>query len=346
VHLLYDSSLHVSPSVIVLLLAPSTLGLVTTAFSPIYSHSFFVLLRTHRRKPLDAVLRPGPARSSMSGARTLEDVIRWGSSELFASMPDAAEPAAAAAAGTDAAGEHQQQLLQGAEGAAAAGGDVEMKDAAAAGGEDASAAAAAAGEVAADADAAAKASGSEQQQQQLTTEGSTGKSSSSEAAHLITYTPEQIQQILDGGAAACAAAITALENAPAPSPRASDSAAAAGSGSGGGATPGGGAAAAVAAVPADLGAGLDMALVRLWPDVEKRVDDDAGETGLLLCLCRKLHLFAVSPSLQCIAHIVCLRASCCRLPFTTVAYEQLLTPAAAFLSRPQPNLSLHVSRRR
>mgnify|MGYP001806919396 CR=1 FL=1 len=30
-----------------------------------------------RRKPLDAVLRPGPARSSMSGAKTLEEVIRW-----------------------------------------------------------------------------------------------------------------------------------------------------------------------------------------------------------------------------------------------------------------------------
>ena len=42
-----------------------------------------MLQLAERKRPLDAVLKPGPARSSLSGARLLEEVIRWGTQQLF-----------------------------------------------------------------------------------------------------------------------------------------------------------------------------------------------------------------------------------------------------------------------
>lgn len=197
-----------------------------------------------RRKPLDAVLRPGPARSSMSGARTLEEVIRWGSSELFANYPDslsedekqqkaAASAAAAAgapafAAGADAKEGQQQEGQAGTAEAAAAGGDVVMQDAAAA--------------------AAAEGATADKQPPETAAAGAVV---AKPAVQPLAYSAAQVEQVLTRGAAVCAAA-------------AADATAAAAAGSD-------------EAVPSDLGPGLEAVVVRLWPDVAKGVDQDCGE---------------------------------------------------------------------
>lgn len=156
------------------------------------------------------MLRPGSARSSSSGARTLEDVIKWGSSELFANIPDPPSQEAQPAAGEAGAEEGQQlQALeqQRPDDAAASGADVEMTDAAA------------------PPPSAAAVAAKPQQ---------------------ISYSTEQVQRLLERGATTCvAAAIDGISE---------------------------GESAAAAA----LGAGLEMASVRFWPDVGKRVEEDTG----------------------------------------------------------------------
>jgi hypothetical protein len=170
----------------------------------------------------------------MSGARTLEDVIRFGSQELFANYPDVpsdnqqqqggaaatAVDAAAAAAANGAGDKQQQQQLAKAE----ADGDVAMQDASPAGAEG--------------------------------TAAESGAVVLKPAVQPLAYTADQIDQVLQKGAAACAAAAAAT---------------AAGSGDGSAAAGGEG------AVPSDLGLGLESVAVRLWSDVDKGVDQECGE---------------------------------------------------------------------
>lgn len=197
-----------------------------------------------RRKPLDAVLRPGPARSSMSGARTLEEVIRFGSNELFSNYPDplsddqqqqdaagALAGDAAAAAAPDGEGGKQQEAK------AEPGGDVVMQD---------GLAAAAEGTIAEKSPEAAAAAGAVVPKP---------------AVQPLAYTVDQIDQVLQKGAAACAAAAAAT---------------AAGSSDGTAAAAGEG-----ADVPSDLGPGLESVVARLWSDVDKGVDQECGESTVL-----------------------------------------------------------------
>lgn len=55
-----------------------------------------------RRRGLEALFAPGPARNSLAACRALEDVLRWGTGMLFAGDK---QPAAGAGAGLGAAGE-------------------------------------------------------------------------------------------------------------------------------------------------------------------------------------------------------------------------------------------------
>jgi hypothetical protein len=183
----------------------------------------------------------------MSGAKTLEDVIRWGSAELFSNFPDSqseqqAGDAAAAGEGGAAAAKAPDAAKQE---AAAAARDVEMAEAAAPPGSGAAA-------------------------------GAAGAVVPWKRSQLIAYTPDQLAQVLSKGAAACAAALSA-GGAGVLSPRAVAAAAAAG----------GDAAADGASAAGDFGAGLEMVAVRAWPDVDRGVDEEVGEwlrAALMLCL--------------------------------------------------------------
>lgn len=193
-------------------------------------------------------------RPTSAVAKTLEDVIRWGSSQLFANSTDTqgqAPPAAAAAADAgaleskdpQAGADGQPEPAAAAAAALANGGDVVMQDAAA--------------EPAAEEAAVAA-------------PGHKGKSDQ------IIFSREQILQLLDRGAAACAAATNTTAAAASTPAGEVITSAAAGSGDLAAAAT----AAPAAVAPADLGPGLEAACVKLWPDVEKKVED---EIGTLLC---------------------------------------------------------------
>lgn len=179
----------------------------------------------------------------MSGARTLDEVIRWGSNELFAHYPDAPggqqqEQAAAAEAAT---GQPAPQQLEAA-GKDGSPGDVEMQDASAAGA------------------AGVEAAGKEAERNlppAAAAAGGSGALVAKPAVQPLSYSSGQVEQVLQKGAAACAAAAAA----------GSSDAGAAGGGD--------------ASVPSDLGLGLESVVVRLWPAVDKGVDHDCGECVLL-----------------------------------------------------------------
>lgn len=198
----------------------------------------------------------------MSGARTLDEVIRWGSNELFAHYPDApggqqqepqpagaTGPAAGEAPATEAAAASGQPAAQQPEAAGKDGspGDVEMQDASAAG--------AGAG--------GTEGPGTEAEPNlppAAVAAGTSGALVAKLAVQPLSYSSGQVEQVLQKGAAACAAA-----------------AAAAAAGSSDAAAAGGG----DASVPSDLGLGLESVVVRLWPAVDKGVDHDCGELLLL-----------------------------------------------------------------
>lgn len=142
-----------------------------------------------KRRGLEQLFQPGPTRNTSTGCKLLEDVLKWGTQQLF-------RGAAGAWPDGEGAGEGGPQPMD--------------------------------------------------------TEGS-GKRQDKAA-----YTPEQVQEVVGLGAAACSGG---------------EAAAAGGEGEGqeaeGGAAP--------------LGPGLELVVVRTWPDLDKTLDDATTVTGGLSC---------------------------------------------------------------
>lgn len=91
-----------------------------------------LLTLAEKRRPLEPVLRPGPARSSAGGARLLEEVLRWGAAELFAPPGGVSGNGGAGAADVPGAGD-QTAAVKAEGGGAKDGGDAAINDAPGAG---------------------------------------------------------------------------------------------------------------------------------------------------------------------------------------------------------------------